>query len=45
MNFSPLATTKPPSTKTMSKVKLPSTFATTGLLPAAAMKRKRERAI
>lgn len=40
-----LATMKPPSTKTSSKVKIPSVFATTCVLPTAAMNRKRDRAI
>lgn len=37
--------TKPPKTKITSKVKVPNVFATTIVLPAAAMKRKRESAI
>ena len=43
--FLPLATMKPPSTNTNSKVKVPKVVATTSVLPNAAMKRKRERAI
>lgn len=35
----------PPSTNTNSNVKIPSVFATTCVLPRAAMKRKRESAI
>lgn len=45
MNSLPLAITKPPSTKTISKVKAPNVFATTSVLPKAAMNRKRDRAI
>lgn len=40
-----LATINPPSTKTISKVKVPNVLATTCVLPTAAIKRKRERAI
>lgn len=40
-----LATMNPPSTKTISKVKVPSIFATTWVLPTAARNRKRDKAI
>ena len=40
-----LATMNPPSTKTKSKVKVPSVVATTCVLPTAAMNRKRDNAI
>lgn len=45
MHHLPLATTKPPSTKTISKTKIPKVFAMTCVLPAAAMKRNKPRAI
>ena len=45
MNYLLLATTKPPSTKTISKVKVPNAFAMTSVLPTAAMNLKRDRAI
>lgn len=40
-----LATMKPPRTKTNSKVKVPRVFATTCVLPTAAINRKRDSAI
>ena len=45
INDLPLAITKPPSTNTNWREKVPSVLATTSVLPAAARNRNKERAI